>query len=181
MNKKTIFIILIAAIAITMFNMTSFAYGQKQGNFAGKPGTSFGFSGQDRHPGSQFDARSYQSGELRGIFNLDLSVEQLTEIKQMMLDFQKETLEFRNQIQAKKLEIKEMMLESSLDMDQVRVKMEEIAQLQVELRMKAFERQDKVKEVLTPEQLESFGLGSPMQKFGMGNYNCKEGFKGSRW
>jgi Spy/CpxP family protein refolding chaperone len=181
MNRKTIIILLIAAITITMFSMTSFAYGPKQGNFAGKPGTSFGFSGQDRHPAGQFDVRSYQSGEPRGIFNLDLSEEQLTEIRQMMLDFQKETLEFRNQIQAKQLEIKELMLESSVDMDQVRVKMEEIAQLQVELRMKAVERQDKVQELLTPEQLESFGLGSSMQKFGMGSYNCKQGFKGNRW
>jgi len=184
MNKKTIIILLIAAITITMFSMISFADGPKQGNFAGKPGTSYYHYGQDRHPAGQFDARSYQNNEPRGMFNLDLSEEQLTEIRQMMLDFQKETLEIRNQMQMKQLELKELMLASPADMDQVRVKMEEIAQLQVELRMKAFERQDKVKELLTPEQLESFGLGFPMQKFNMGNNNFCRGFKesrGSRW
>ncbi len=169
MNKRIIFILLIAAIAITMFSMTSFAYGR--GNFAG-----------------QFNTRLYQNGEPRGIFNLDLSEEQITEIREMTLSFQKDTLELRNQIEMKQLELREIMLASPIDMLEARAKLEEIASLQVEMGVKAIENQEKVKELLTPEQLESFGLGFQMPRFDMGSFDFNQdfqgfsqGFKRNRW
>ncbi len=180
MKRNLALLALIVAITFVFLSISSFADARTRGNFTGKSGTSYYHHGQDRHPAGQFDARSFQSGGPRGMFNLDLSEEQLTEIRQMMLDFQKETLELRNQMQMKQLELKELMLASPADMDQVRVKLEELAQLQVELRMKTFERQDKVKELLTPEQLKSFGVGSPMQKFGMESHKLNQVFKGSR-
>lgn len=182
MNKKTIFIVLIAVIALAMFSMISFADEYQKSNFSGKPGTSYYHHGQDWNSARQFNAQPYNRGdvEFRGMMNLDLSAEQIAEIRQMMLDFQKETLELRNQIQVKQLEMRELRLADELDMEQVKSKLEEIADLQVELRMKAFERQTKVKELLTPEQLENCGIGYQMQRFNMGNDTFGQGFKGSR-
>lgn len=186
MNKKTIFIILIVAISLVIFSMTSFAAGPARGSFPGKPGTSYYHHGQDWNSARQFNSRPYDRGDVdfRGMMNLDLSAEQIAEIRQMMLDFQKETLELRNQIQMKQLEMRELRLATEVDMEQVRSKLEEIADLQVELRMKAFERQDKVKELLTPEQLEELGTCVPMQRFSTGSGKFGQDFKshrGSRW
>jgi len=67
-------------------------------------------------------------------------------------------------------------------MEQVKAKLEEISELQIELRMKAFERQEKVKDLLTPEQLENCNLGMQMQRFGYGmeGFNSGQGFKGNQ-
>ncbi len=191
MNKKTIFIVLIAAITLVMLSMTSFADERSRGNFAGKTGTPNQFPAQHPYGKAYTDPDNRGDVSFRGMMNLDLSDEQIAEIRQLMLDFQKETLELRNQIQMKQLEMRELMMEDSIDMDQVKVKLEEIAQLQVEVRMQAIERQTKVQELLTPEQLEDFGWGFPMQKFNMGSGSCNynQGFqgqsfqrnKGNRW
>ncbi|HNR65635.1 MAG TPA: hypothetical protein PKJ95_05005, partial [Atribacterota bacterium] len=105
------------------------------------------------------------------------------QIREMMLTFQKETLELRQQIQTKQLELRELRLSSDPDLNQVKAKFEEISKLQLEIRMKAFERQQKVKEILTPEQLENCRQGLQMQRFGseMGrfNYNPGRGCRGN--
>ncbi len=182
MKNKLIFLTLIVAVVLMVLSMTSFADARSRGNFGGKPGASYYHHGQDGNSPGQFDAQPYNRGdvEFRGMMNLDLSAEQLAEIRQIMLDSQKETLELRNQIQAKQLEMRELKLADELDMEQVKSKLEEIADLQVELRMKAVERQEKVKELLTPEQLENCGIGYQMQRFNVGNNTFSQGFKGSR-
>ncbi len=182
MNKKTIYILIIAAVTLVLLSMTSFADTRSRGNFGGKPGTSYYHHGQDWNPPGQSKTQSYNRGdvEFRGMMNLDLSAEQQAEIRQIMLDSQKETLELRNQIQVKQLEMRELRLADEIDMEQVKSKLEEIADLQVELRMKAVERQDKVKELLTSEQLENCGIGNQMQRFNMGSDTFGQGFKGSR-
>jgi len=126
------------------------------------------------------------------MMNMDLSEEQIAAIRQLALNFQKETLEIRNQLQLKQLEIKELRMAADLDMEQIKTKLEEIAQLQVEIRMKSFERQDKMKEIITPEQLAEHEFGFSMQKGNpgnignrntgnIGNANPGQGFKGNRW
>lgn len=183
MKNKVILLTLVVAVVLMVLSMTSFAEARPKGNFAGKPGTSYYHHGQDWNSARQFNTQPFnrEDAGFRGMMNLDLSAEQIAKIRQMMLDFQKETLELRNQIQVKQLEMRELRLSTEVDMEQVKLKLEEIADLQVELRMKAFERQDKVKELLTPEQLEEFGTCVPMQKFGMGSHNFKQSFKGSCW
>ncbi len=71
------------------------------------------------------------------------------------MEFQKASLELKKEIEIKKLEVKELLREDPVDLEKIRAKWEEIAQLQVELKVKALENQQKVKEVLTPEQLEN--------------------------
>jgi Spy/CpxP family protein refolding chaperone len=86
--------------------------------------------------------------------NLDLSEEQIAEINQIKLEFQKASLELKKETEIKKLEVKELLRGDPVDLEMVRAKWEEIAQLQVELKVKALENKQKVKELLTPEQLE---------------------------
>jgi len=193
MRKKIVLLTLIVAVTLVFSSIASFAAAPARGNFTGKSASAnyFGGQGQGKGPSGQGYDRSFQGDEFRGMMNIDLSEEQIAEIRQMMLDFQKESFELRNQIQMKQLEMRELMLEDSIDMDQVRAKLEEISQLQVEVRVKAIERQTKIQDLLTPEQLENCGLGLSMQRFkmgNMGNNNFSQGFnqgfkgnQGNRW
>ncbi len=186
MRKRIVLLTLIVAVTLLFSSVASFAAAPARGNFTGKSDNYFGGQGQGKGPSGQAYDRSFQGDEFRGMMNIDLSEEQIAEIRQMMLDFQKESLELRNQIQMKQLEMRELMLEDSIDMDQVRAKLEEISQLQVEVRVKAIERQTKIQDLLTPEQLENCGLGLSMQRFNMGNMGnnnfsqgFNQGFKGN--
>lgn len=179
-NKKILVILLIAALTLTMVSIGSFAYAPKQGNFSGCAATPNRFAGQGQRPAGQNVSPPALNDTPRGMFNLELSAEQQTEMRKMMLSFQKETLELRNQIQLKQLEIRELRLEDPVDMDQVRTKLEEISKLQVEVRMKAIERQNKFKELLTPEQLENCAAGFQMQRFNQQSAG-NMGNRGNRW
>jgi Spy/CpxP family protein refolding chaperone len=174
MKNRVIFLTVIVAVVFMVLSMASFADARSRGNFGGRSGAS-NFNG----PG-QFNA--YQGDNFRGMMNLDLSAEQLAQVREIMLDSQKETLELRNQIQVKQLELRELRLSQEADMEQVRAKLEEISELQIELRIKAFERQEKVKDLLTPEQVENCNLGMQMQRFGYGmeRNNSGQGFKGNQ-
>jgi len=103
------------------------------------------------------------------MFSLELSTEQQTEMRQIMLNFQKETLELKNQVQSKQLEMRELMLEDPVNMEQIRTKLEEISKLQVEVRIKAIERQTKFRELLTPEQLDNCAAEFQIKRFNTGN------------
>lgn len=188
MKKKIILFTILVAVALIFLSMASFANAKPNGNFNGKAGMSNQAWAPERNSSGKAYRQTYdqsqQDNNFRGMMNLDLSQEQQTQIRQIMLDFQKETLELRNQIQVKQLEIRELRLSPDVDLEQLRVKWEEIAQLQVEMRTKSIEKQEKAKEVLTPEQLENFGLGLSMQKYNfgnMGNNNSNQAFKGNRW
>ena len=152
MKNRVIIFALIIAITLATLSTASFAeapHFSKQG---------------ERSPGAT-------KGLFRGIEDLDLSEEQTAEIKKIMLDLQKESLVLKSQIQMKQLELKELFLEFNIDMEKVREKLEEIADLQVE---------QKIKEVLTNEQLEKLSLGLPMQKFGMEGSESKRGKIGNQ-
>jgi len=178
-NKKIIVVLLIAVLTLTMVSISSFAYAPKQGNFSGGSANSNRFAGQGQGLAGQNFTSPFQNNAPRGMFNLELSAEQQAEMREMMLNFQKETLEIRNQIQLKQLEMRELMLAETIDMEQVRTKLEEISKLQVEVRMKTIERQTEFRELLTPEQLENCAAGFQMQGFNMGNMgnnNMNKGF-----
>ena len=126
-----------------------------------------------------------KSGEFKKrqgfIQSLNLSEEQIIEIKKIRLDFQKVSLELNHQIRIKELEVQELMLGSPMDITKVRAKLEEIASLQVEVKVKALENYLKIKEVLTSEQLARFPLGVLVQRFGVENFEFNRAFKGICW
>ena len=84
-----------------------------------------------------------------------------------MLDFQKDTVELRNSIQIRELEVKALLLEPQTELVKIRAKMEEIADLQIELKVKTIEKYLEVKDLLTPEQQEKLPLGIPSQIFAL--------------
>lgn len=183
MKKKVIFLTLIIAVALMVLSTASFADARGRGNFAGKQNAPYHHQGQNYYPSERFGFN--QGDNYRQMRNLDLSSEQMTKMREMMLEFQKERLEVRNQIQQKQLELRELRLSSDLDMNKVKEKMEEISKLQLEIRMKAFEKQEKVKEILTPEQLENCRQGFQMHRFGsrMGRFDSgsNRGCRGNCW
>ena len=99
------------------------------------------------------------------IESLNLSEEQKTEINKTLLDFQKDTVELRNSIQIRELEVKALLLEPQTELVKVRAKLQEIADLQIELKVKKVEKYLEVKDLLTPEQKEKLPLGIPSQIF----------------
>ena len=102
------------------------------------------------------------------IKSLNLSEEQITEINKTLLDFQKDTVELRNSIQIKELEVKALLLEPQTELVKIRAKLQEIADLQVELKVKTIEKYLEVKDLLTPEQQAKLPLGVPSQIFALG-------------
>jgi len=111
------------------------------------------------------DSPAVKMGEF--IESLNLSEEQKTEINKTLLDFQKDTVELRNSIQIKKLEVKALLLEPQTELVKIRAKLQEIADLQVELKVKTIEKYLEVKDLLTPEQQEKLPLAVPSQIFAL--------------
>jgi len=101
------------------------------------------------------------------IKSLNLSEEQIAEINKDLLDFQKDTIELRNSMQIRELEVKALLLEPQTDLVKIRVKLQEITDLQVELKTKTIEKYLKVKSLLTLEQQAKLPLGVPSQIFGL--------------
>jgi len=101
------------------------------------------------------------------IESLNLSEGQKTEINKTLLDFQKDTVELRNSIQIRELEVKALLLEPQTELVKIRAKLQEIADLQVELKVKTIEKYLEVKDLLTPEQQAKLPLGVPSQIFAL--------------
>ena len=112
------------------------------------------------------DSPAVKMGEF--IESLNLSEEQITEINKTLLDFQKDTIELSNSIQIKELEVKALLLEPQTELVKIRAKLQEIADLQVELKVKTIEKYLEVKDLLTPEQQAKLPLGVPSQIFALG-------------
>jgi Spy/CpxP family protein refolding chaperone len=102
---------------------------------------------------------------------LNLSEEQITEINKTLLDFKKDTVELRNSIQIGELEVKALLLEPQTELEKIRAKLQEIADLQVELKAKTIEKYLEVKVLLTPEQQEKLPLGVPSQIFALEKFS----------
>ena len=173
MKNRVTLIALILAIVFAVSSMASFA--EEQGFPSNKPGGSSSLSKQEGRP----------LGTPRGMFrermDLALSEEQTAKISTMMLEFQKGSLELKSQIQLKQLELRELLMESSVDMEKVRAKLEEMASLQVERKVKVIEHRSKIKEVLTAEQLEELSFGFPRPGFGMERFEFNRELKGKKW
>ena len=103
--------------------------------------------------------------------SLNLTEEQKTEIKKIDLNFQKELLGLRNDVEISQLEIKILFLETEPNLVKIRAKLQEIADLQIELKVKTIEKYLEVKELLTPEQQAKLPLGVPSQIFAWEKFN----------
>jgi len=84
--------------------------------------------------------------------DLNLSEDQIKKLEDLNLKYQKEMLELTNALQAKQLELQTLLASKQPDQAKVNSKVEEIGKLRTDIEKKALEYQNKVKEILTPEQ-----------------------------
>jgi|GEM_PF-2003706 len=164
MKKKLVILTLIVAVTVMFLGLTQSIYAQEN-----KP-----LMKQKMLPYKSCESREMMDKGLKGspamkmgefIKSLNLSGEQVTEIKRVLLDFQKNTLELRNSLQIKELEVRALLLQPLTEMTKIKAKYEEIAGLQVEIRVKTIERYLEIKGLLTPEQQAKLPLGVPSQIF----------------
>ncbi len=76
-------------------------------------------------------------------------------------------LGLRNKVEINQLEIKILFLETEPNLVKIRAKLQEIADLQTELKMKGIEEYLAVKGILTSEQQEKLPEGIPFQIFAL--------------
>jgi len=112
---------------------------------------------------------------------LNLSEEQITEIKKTLLDFQKDTLELRNRMQIGELEVKALLLEPQTELEKISAKLQEIADLQVKLKVITIEKYLEIKDLLTPEQQAKLPLGIPFQIFALEKMGMGKMIKSYCW
>lgn len=115
------------------------------------------------------------------IESLNLSEGQITEINKTILDFQKDTVELRNSIQIRELEVKALLLEPQTELVKIRAKLQEIADLQVELKVKTIEKYLEIKDLLNPEQQAKLPLGVPFQIFALEKMGMARMIKSYCW
>ena len=164
--KNIALLVLAVVIAVMLVSTVSFADARNWGrNMCFASGQNPYFAETGMRPG--------------GIVYLNFSQEQISKINQLRLDFQKASLELKKEKDLKRLEIKELITGGSVDIEKIKTKWEEIAQIQTELRVKSLENQLKIKEILTPEQLEKFNLNCLNKQYGMGMRNFDNFSRGS--
>jgi len=129
-----------------------------------QPGCGFGpgrgcGEGRGFGPGSGFgDGPGYGPGHGEGILEraeeLELTPEQVDKIKAMHLNMAKETIEVRNQLELKQLELRELLSADRPDIRKIEAKIDEMVPLRTMLQKKHIGQRLAVCEVLTSEQRE---------------------------
>jgi len=166
MKTKLMVLTLVVAISVVFLGFAQFSYAQKN--------TPLVKQKIQQQKNSVFremmerrlkDSPAVKMKEL--IESLNLSEEQITEINKSLLDFQKDTVELKNSIQIRELEVKALLLEPQTGLVKIRAKLQEIADSQTELKMKGIEEYLAVKSILTSEQQEKLPLGIPSQIFAL--------------
>lgn len=163
MKRKLITVTLIVAITVLFLAFAQFTYAQTNLTPKTKQTMQQQTSNQFREMLKKRADNNPSARMKKIIESLDLTKEQITEIRKMDLNFQKNTLELRNKVQANQLDIEGLFLDAQPDMVKIRAKLQEIANLQVELKIKSIEEYSAVKGILTPEQQEKLPEGIPFQ------------------
>ncbi len=180
MKTKLMVLILVVAISVVFLGFAQSSYAQQNAPLVKQK--------MQQQKSSVFremmerrlkDSPAVKMGEF--IESLSLSEEQITEINKTLLDFQKDTVELRNSIQIKELEVKALLLEPQTELVKIRAKLQEIADLQVELKVKTIEKYLEVKDLLTPEQQAKLPLGVPSQIFALGKLGSNTMNRSFRW
>ncbi len=180
MKKKLVILTLMVAITVMFLSFTQFTYA--------KDNTPLMKHKMIQYKGGEF--REMMEGRLKDIpfvkmrefiESLNLSEEQITEINKILLNFQKNTVTLRNSIQIKELEVETLLLEPQTELVKVRAKLQEIADLQVELKVKTIEKYLEIKDLLTPEQQEKLPLGVPFQIFALEKMGIGKMIKSYCW
>ena len=92
----------------------------------------------------------FDSGK-RLMKQLDLSIEQMNQMKKLRLEHQKEMLPIQTKIKTARLEMETLKLDQA-DQNSVEKKIEDIGKLKIELQKKRYAHHQAVREILTDEQ-----------------------------
>ena len=169
MKTKFIVLTLVVAITVVFLGFAQSSYAQ-QGNTL--PGIKQKIQQQSSNEFREVMKKRLENSpaaKLKELIDsLNLTEEQKTEIRKIDLNFQKELLGLKNDVEINQLEIKILFLETEPNLVKIRAKLEEIADLQTELKMKEIEEYLAVKSILTSEQQEKLPEGIPFQIFTLG-------------
>lgn len=167
MKTKLIVLTVVVAITVVFLSFTQFNYAHQGNTPLMEQKIMMQKSGEFKEMmGGRLEV-SPAAKMIEFIEHLNLSEEQITEVKKISLDFQKDILELRNRMQIGELEVKTLLLEPQTGLVKIRVKLQEIADLQVELKVKTIEKYLEIKDLLTPEQQAKLPLGVPSQIFAL--------------
>lgn len=147
--KKGLLTTLIVVVLVGTVSLAAFAYGNgrgRSGDQMGKPGF-------------------FQ--------NLNLSPEQQQKLLEVKQDYQRETQSLRFEMQKKQLELRQLWSASTLNRSAIEAKEKEVTGIRVQLVTKARAMQDKMKSILTAEQLKK------LEEYGF-NRNSGAGVRGRR-
>jgi Spy/CpxP family protein refolding chaperone len=146
--RKTLLIMISVVLLIGIVAFAAIAYGRGAG--MGQMGSGIGYN--NTH---------------------NLTPEQHEKILAIRQDFQKETQKFRFDLQKKNLELQGLWAAQPLDQKAIDAKTKEVTALQVKITAKAREMHDKIKSVLTAEQLkqwEASGFNGGPEMRGQGRH-----------
>lgn len=93
--------------------------------------------------------------------SLDLSDDQFNSIYSIHLEARKDTIKRVADIKIEKLELRDMLRVPKVNMSAVKEKLNKIAKMKTELKLARIEKHEKVKSLLTDEQLEKFFKMNP--------------------
>lgn len=171
MKPKLMVLILIVAMTVVFLGFAQSSYAQ-QGNIS--PGIKEKLQQQNHNEFREMAKSRLENSPAAGIKelieSLNLTEEQKTEIKKINLNFQKELLVLRNNVEMNQLEVKILFLETEPNLVKIREKLQEIADLRTESKMKGIEEYLAVKNILTSEQQEKLPEGVPFQIFILGKF-----------
>lgn len=164
MKTKLMVLTLVVAISVVFLGFAQSSYAQQEKTLPGlKQKIQQQTSNEFREMMKKRLENSPAAKMKELIESLNLTEEQKTEIKKMGLNFQKELLGLRNDVEISQLEIKILFLETEPNLAKIRAKLQEIADLQTELKIKQIEEYLAFKTILTSEQQEKLPESIPFQ------------------
>ena len=174
--------ILVVAISVVFLGFAQFSYAQQEKTL---PGIKQKIQRQTSNEFQEMMKKRLENSpaaKMRELVeSLNLSEEQKTEIQKIDLNFQKEMMGLKNEVEINQLEIKILFLEKDPELVKIRAKLQEIADLQIELKMKRIEEYLAVKSILTSEQQEKLPLGIPSQIFALEKFATGRMMNSSCW
>ena len=182
MRKATLTSILVSAALVLFFSFGAQAHqmggsGMQHG-MTGKQG-SYGCQGHGMGSGMMGHGMgrggmghgSDRHGNLFALKQtLDLSDDQFNSIYSIHLEAKKDTIKRVADIKIEKLELRDMLRVPKVNMSAVKEKLNRIAKMKTELKLARIEKHEKVKSLLTEEQLEKFFKMNPRFMGGVGSH-----------
>lgn len=106
-------------------------------------------------PDKRFQKRTFKGkGELNHFGKLGLTADQQKKVLDIQQKFQKDTQPLQHSLQQKQLELRQLLETKPLNQKQIEAKSQEVAVLQVQLRIKSKQLGEELKKVLTKAQLD---------------------------